>query len=138
MSVIQTSRVVNELLTRMGAGADPDHMAALFSDDLDFAVPGDADAFPWIGRKIGRAAAADFFRGVRRLLVQVKFDVQHVLIDDGHAAIIGALASQVVATGRTIESEFVLALTISGGEITRFRMLEDSFAVSLAAKGTVH
>jgi ketosteroid isomerase-like protein len=46
--------------------------------------------------------------------------------------IVGELASRVKSTGQTVETAF--ALTVSGGEITRFRMLEDSFAVSRAAR----
>jgi glycerol-3-phosphate dehydrogenase len=35
---------------------------------------------------------------------------------------------------RQVETAFALMLTVSGGDITSFRMLEDSFAVSRAAR----
>jgi hypothetical protein len=37
-------------------------------------------------------------------------------------------------TGELLARLGVFVLTVSGGEITRFRMLEDSFAVSRAAR----
>jgi ketosteroid isomerase-like protein len=48
--------------------------------------------------------------------------------------ILGELATTVKRTHRTIEGSFAIVLTISGGRITRFQMLEDSFAVSQAAR----
>jgi hypothetical protein len=44
------------------------------------------------------------------------------------------LASSVNATGKIIESPFALILTVSEGKINRFQMLEDTFAVSRAAR----
>jgi len=38
------------------------------------------------------------------------------------------------STGKILETAFAFVLTVSGGKITRFRMLEDSFAVSRAAR----
>ena len=38
-------------------------------------------------------------------------------------------------TGKIIETNFPIMLTVANGEIVRFQMLEDSFAVSQAARG---
>jgi ketosteroid isomerase-like protein len=46
----------------------------------------------------------------------------------------GALATRIKATGRMIESDFAIILTVKDGLIARFQMLEDSFAVSKAAR----
>jgi len=130
----ETARVAKELLALMGAAADPDEMAGLFSTDLDFEIAGDVGVLPWIGKKRGRSAAADFFREIRRMVAPVRFDIQDVLANDHRAVIVGELVSQVKRTGKTIETAFALVLNVSDGKITRFRMLEDSFAVSRAAR----
>ncbi len=67
MSQKQTGLIVKQLLDRMASGADPDTIGELFSAGTRFEIPGDVGALPWIGRKTGRIAAADFFRDVRRL-----------------------------------------------------------------------
>jgi ketosteroid isomerase-like protein len=54
--------------------------------------------------------------------------------NEGRAVIFGDLASKVNATGKMIESSFALILNVSDGKITRFQMLEDTFAVSRAAR----
>ena len=39
------------------------------------------------------------------------------------------------STGKIIKTDFAIVLTVANGEIVRFQMLEDSFAVSKAARG---
>lgn len=134
MSREQNVHIAQKLLTLIGQGAASDEIATLFSSDAQFEIAGDVGALPWIGQKAGRSAASDFFRDTRRLTQLVRFDVQAILADDSRAAILGELASKVHATGKIIETAFALILTISSLEITRFQMLEDSFAVSRAAR----
>ena len=86
MSQERTVRIAQQLLTKIGTGAEPDEIAALFSTDAQFEVPGDVGALPWIGRSTGRGAVSDFIRGTRSLLTRVRFDVKGILANDdgGH------------------------------------------------------
>ena len=81
----------------------------------------------------GLSAVSDFIRDTRYLIEQLRFDIQDILASDDQAVIVGELATRIIVSGRIIESTFAIILTISAGEITRFQMLEDSFAVSRAA-----
>jgi ketosteroid isomerase-like protein len=134
----QNAGIALQLLAGIGEGADPDEIARLFSVDVKFGVAGDVGVLPWIGEKIGRSAAADFIRGTRYLTEPIRFDVQGILADDDRAVIIGELASRIKASGKIIETAFAIILTIAEGQITRFQMLEDSFAVSRAARHPLH
>jgi ketosteroid isomerase-like protein len=53
-----------------------------------------------------------------------------ILARADRAVIVGELATRINTTGKIIESAFAIILAASDGEITRFQMLEDSFAVS--------
>jgi ketosteroid isomerase-like protein len=55
-------------------------------------------------------------------------------VSEDRAVIVGSLSSRINATGKIIESDFALILGISNGEIKRFSLIEDSFAVSRAAR----
>jgi ketosteroid isomerase-like protein len=134
MSQEQSVHIAQQLLADIGSGAEPDEIAALFSTEVQFEVPGDVGALPWIGRRSGRSAVSDFIRGTRSLIERVRFDVKGILANDDWAVIFGDLASKVNATGRIIESPFALILYVSDATITRFQMLEDTFAVSRAAR----
>ena len=134
MSHEQTRRVAQQLLDAMGKGAAPDEIAALFSADVQFEIAGEAGLLPWLGRRNGRAAVADFIRDTRRLIERVRFDVHEILASERRAVIVGELASRINATGKVFASAFALILTVSSGEITGFNLLEDSFGLSLAAR----
>ena len=134
MSQEQNQQLAQRLLTELGEGAEAEEVAKLFSPDVEFVIAGDVGALPWIGRKTGPAAVSDFVRDTRRLIKRERFDVHEILVSEDRAAIVGCFASRVNATGKIIESDFALVLGISNGEINRFSLLEDSFAVSCAAR----
>lgn len=134
MSQEQTKQIAQEFLSRLGAGAEPEEIAKLFSKDLALDVPGDPGALPWIGRTSGRGAIVDFISATGSLLERLRFDVHDVLASDSRAVILGELTSKLKSNGKVIESPFAIVFTVSGGEITRLLMLEDSFAVSRAAR----
>jgi hypothetical protein len=56
---------------------------------------------PWIGRKTGRAALADFIRAIRELTEPLTFEVEDILASESRAAIVGALETRIKATGFT-------------------------------------
>jgi ketosteroid isomerase-like protein len=134
MSHQQNVAIAQRLLEGIGSGQDPSEIAAPFDADLVFEIQGDDGVLPWIGRKTGRQAVADFIRDIRALTEPVTFDVEDILASDGRAAIIGALQTRIKATGKITATQFAIILTITGDVVTRFQMLEDSFDVSKAAR----
>ena len=134
MSQQENTRIAQELLAALGERRDPAVIADGFSEDVLVEFQGDEGALPWIGRGRGRGAVVDFVRGVRAKTEPVRFDVTEILASDARAVIVGELATMVKATGKMIESDFVIILTVKDGLIARFQMLEDSFAVSKAAR----
>lgn len=129
---LSPSATIEEWLRRMGSGDPPERIAELVSDDVDWYVAGAVDRVPWIGRKKGRAGAADFYRQIGALIVSEKFDVSDVLTKGNRVVVLGELASRVRETGKLIETEFAFDFTVEEGEIVRFRMFEDSHAVAQA------
>jgi ketosteroid isomerase-like protein len=134
MSHQQNIALAQKLLAGIGGGHDPAEIAALFDADLVFEIQGDDGALPWIGRRTGRQAIADFIRDIRTLTESVTFDVEDILASDSRAAIIGALQTRIKATGKITATQFAIILTVAGNFVTRFQMLEDSFDVSKAAR----
>ncbi|MBF5043316.1 nuclear transport factor 2 family protein [Aggregicoccus sp. 17bor-14] len=134
MSQDETRRIAQEFLARLGSGAEPEAIAALFSPDVDFHIPGDVGALPWIGRASGRSAVVRFIAGMRELLAPKRFEVHDIFVSGNRAIILGELASSLKATGGSVDQHYAMVLTVSGGLVTDFLMLEDSFAVSRAAQ----
>jgi uncharacterized protein len=126
--------IAQKLLEGIGSGRDPAEIAALFDADLVFEIQGDDGALPWIGRRTGRQAIADFIRDIRTLTEPITFEVDDILASDSRVAIIGALQTRIKATGKITATQFAIILTIASNVVTRFQMLEDSFDVSKAAR----
>src|SRR4029450_6311161 len=133
MSQNDTLHLAQEVLARMGGGAEPAEIAKLFSENMEWEIAGDTGVLPWIGQKSGRAAIVDFIAESRATIERISFDVHDILAGEGRAVILGSLASKVKRTGKIIETNFAIVLTVAHGAIVRFQLLEDSFAVSKAA-----
>jgi ketosteroid isomerase-like protein len=135
MSRDETLHLAQEFLGRLGSGAEPAEIAKLFSADLEWEIAGDTGVLPWIGQKSGRTAVTDFVRDSRALIERVSFEVHDVLSNNDRAVILGSLASKLQRNGKIVKTNFAIVLTVANREIVRFQMLEDSFAVSQAARG---
>lgn len=130
----QNIEIAQAVLQGIASGQDPNDIASAFAENLRFEIQGDVGALPWIGRKTGRQAIAEFLHDQRTLTEPMAFEVEDILASDTRAVILGSLRSRIVATGKTTESQFALVLTIADGVIVRFQMLEDSYDVSRAAR----
>ena len=123
-----------DFLQKLGSG-DAEALALLFAENANWEIAGDVGALPWLGKQQGKEAIVNFVRDTATLLTSESFTVHDILANEHRAMILGALASRVNATGKLIETSFVLVLEISNGLISSFKMLEDTFAVSQAARG---
>ncbi|MCX4163642.1 MULTISPECIES: nuclear transport factor 2 family protein [Paraburkholderia] len=127
-------RLAKQFLEKLGSGASADEIASLCTLDLDWNVPGDPGALPWIGHKKGRTAMSGFVRDSKTMMERVSLDIQGVFANEERAVILGHLQSRINATGRLIDGAFAIFLTFSDAKIASFLMLENSFAVSMAAR----
>jgi len=120
-------------IAAMRSAATPEAVASLFTDDVDWDIPGAVDRVPWIGRRRGQKGVADFVRALWDGIEPIRFDVTAVAAEGDRAFAAGALESRAKRTGRIMRSDFVIDATVRDGLIARFRLLEDSFAVAEAA-----
>lgn len=132
MSHDSTRSIVEALFNRVGSGAELSDIASLFSDQVDWYIAGDVDTVPWIGKKTGKAGAADFYRQIREQIESLQFEINDMLISGNRAVVLGYLESLVKRTGKVIKTEFAFDITTHENQIIRFRMFEDSFAVAQA------
>lgn len=123
-----------DFLQKLGTG-DTQALALLFAENANWEIAGDVGALPWLGKQQGKEAIVNFVKDTATLLTSESLVVQDILANENRAMVLGALASRVNATGKLIETSFVLVLEISNGLISSFKMLEDTFAVSQAARG---
>lgn len=131
-----TRATTEEFLRRLGEG-DPDRIAALFADRIEWQLnwpEAGHPAVPWIHPRCSRADAADHFRAIATFHIPEKSagTVSRVLIDGTEAVILGDIRQTVKATGRSYKALCALHLTVQTGLITRYAVYEDSLTVTEA------
>lgn len=85
-----TREVVEQFLGLLGAG-DPDAVAQIFADEIDWYVPG-SDRLPWTGRRTTPAEVADYLRVLGENIVpEENIDKVEALVVEGrHAVLLGS------------------------------------------------
>lgn len=123
-----TREMVAEFFRRMGA-REPEPIAALFADEVDWFIPGNQAVAPWVGRRRTRAEVAEFYRMLFDAVTPLSVDLQHLLVDGEVAIATGEFSSRMNGTGRVLDSLFSIDFTVQDGQIVRYRLMEDSHAV---------
>ena len=131
MTTTETTRAtLSELLSRLGR-FEPEPVAALFAETVDWDVPGD-ERVPWTGARSSRDEVADYFKTLwsETDTEQGENAVSQILVDGADAVVLGVFTQTLRATGRRFATPVALHITVDGGLITRLRLYEDSHAVS--------
>ncbi|MFS4428822.1 nuclear transport factor 2 family protein [Chryseobacterium sp. GVT01B] len=104
----------------------------LFSDTIDWYIPGDEEKAPWLGIRNNRQEVSDSFELLWKNTEPISAKIENIFNDDENAVITGEFVTRMLATGRIVESLFCIQMRIQNNKITRYRLLEDSLAVSKA------
>ncbi|UTX48792.1 nuclear transport factor 2 family protein [Chryseobacterium sp. MA9] len=104
----------------------------LFSDTVDWYIPGDEQKAPWLGERKNKQEISDFFELLWKNTEPVSAKIDHIFNDDENVVITGEFATKMLVTGNIVESLFCIQMRIHNDKIIRYRLLEDSLAVSKA------
>src|SRR6266542_5264623 len=102
-SATTTRRLVETFFRRLSE-RDPDAVAELFSDDVDWYIPGNQELASWLGRRSSRKDVAEFFRLLWENAEPITAHVDHVLVDENVAIVTGSFSSRMRRTGKTFVS----------------------------------
>lgn len=132
MEMTTAREAATALFQQLRSGAPPDELVLRFDENVDWFIPGDTSVVPWIGRKTGRAGVAEFYTQLARETESKEFRIETVIGEGNRCVVLGSLRTEVLATGRDIETDFAFDIEVREGLITRYRMFEDTFAVAAA------
>jgi uncharacterized protein len=128
-----TTREVVETFFGLLAGGDPDKVAQIFADDIDWYVPG-SPSLPWTGPRTKRNEVADYLRtlGANILPDENVDDIEALLVDGEHAVMLGRFTRVAKGTGRRYVTPIAMHLQVAGDKIVKLHLYEDTFAVAEA------
>ncbi|MGW5645509.1 nuclear transport factor 2 family protein [Saccharopolyspora sp. NPDC003752] len=135
-----TRSTVDDFLRRLAAG-DPDRIADLFAERVDWVLDwpaGGHPAVPWIRPRSTRADVAEHFRMIAEFHVpgEATGPAPRVLVDGNEAVVLGDIRQTTKATGKPYTALCALHLIVEDGLITRYAVYEDSLTVAEALSGS--
>ncbi|MEU2554626.1 nuclear transport factor 2 family protein [Streptomyces sp. NPDC013313] len=129
----QTSRTVAEkFLERLGR-QDPDGIQELFSEEIDWHVPG-SDALPWTGRRTRQEEVAPYFTTMWPHFAhgQSKVVLERFIVDGGDVVLLAVFTHTAAPTGKEFTTPVAMHLAVEDGRIVRMHLYEDTLTVAEA------
>ncbi|MDA0566720.1 nuclear transport factor 2 family protein [Streptomonospora sp. S1-112] len=129
----QTSRAVAEkFLERLGR-QDPDGIQELFSEEIDWHVPG-SGALPWTGRRTRREEVAPYFTTMWPHFAhgRSKVVLERLIVDGGDVVLLAVFTHTAVTSGKEFTTPVAMHLAVEDGRIVRMHLYEDTLTVAKA------
>lgn len=127
-STIQTKNIVHQFYQAL-ANRELEQLLCLFSEQLDWEIPGNQELAPWLGKRTSRKEVKDFFELLWQNTEPVTAQIDHILAEGDFAVITGQFSAIMLRTGTMYSSMFSAHFTIKDGEIVRYRLQEDSYGL---------
>lgn len=109
---------------------DLEDLSNLFSENLDWYIPGDESKAPWLGKRNNRQDVSDFYQLLWKNTEPISAKIDNIFTENENAVITGDFSTKMLATSKVVDSMFCIQMQIQNNKIVRYRLLEDSLAVS--------
>lgn len=123
--------IVENFLKHLG-NRDLDNITCLFSDEIDWYIPGNEKEVQWLGKRNNNTEVKDFFKQLWANTQPISASIERILYADDHAVIVGQFSTKMLQTDHIAHSIFFIYIVIENQKIIKYRLLEDSYAVSEA------
>ncbi|SDM68492.1 nuclear transport factor 2 family protein, partial [Allokutzneria albata] len=120
--------LVEKLVARLVA-KDTEALARLFDDEVVWWSPLIPGA-PWPTHVRSAREVESYFLAYLSVFELTRMTVRHLLVDRGHAVLVGRAQGRVAASGREFSNHFAMMLSVRSGRIVELRMFEDSLAIA--------
>ena len=126
-----TQTTVQKLLQYLSE-RDLKNLTTLFANNVDWYIQGDEANVLWLGKRKSRQEVLAFYRLLWQNTEPLSAIIDNIFIDGKKAVISGEFSTKMLQTGKVVDSLFFIQLTVENHEIIKYRLLEDSYAVSVA------
>jgi len=123
------NKVVKDFLKYLGE-RNLTELTQLFSETVDWYIPGDETKATWLGIRNTRQEVSDFYELLWKNTQPISANIDNIFADEENAVIVGEFSTKMLKTNHIINSPFCIQMRIQDNKIVRYRLLEDSFKVS--------
>ena len=123
-------QIVKDFFAAMGSG-DKQGLLALSAEDIEWIVPG--EDWPLAGTHRGHSGLEDFLQKASELEISSPAPPEYVTQGD-RVLVVGFAKGKVKATNKTFEDNWVFAITVRNGKLTKIREYVDTQALARASE----
>ena len=115
----------------MGGGNEQD-LLALVADDFEWIVPG--EGWPLAGTHRGHAGLTDVLQKASEEMEISTSENREFVAQGDRVLVVGFAAGTVKATNKTFKDDWVFAITVRNGKLTKIREYVDTQALARASE----
>jgi ketosteroid isomerase-like protein len=104
-----------------------DQFAELLDDDIDWAIYGPIDMFPFLGARLGKNAVLDAVRQIADNVHIRKLERETLMLEESAAATMVRCAMTTQDSDKPITARLAQFLQFRAGKLARLRILIDTF-----------
>jgi ketosteroid isomerase-like protein len=112
-----------------------DDLAAIIDDNIDWAVFGPIDMFPFLGARHGKAAVLDVCRHIANNVHVHRHEREHVLLTEDSASAMVRFSLTALDTNRPISLRLAQFAQFRAGRLVSMRVVVDTFDLVEQALG---
>ncbi|MCX7319140.1 MAG: nuclear transport factor 2 family protein [Hyphomicrobiales bacterium] len=112
-----------------------DELAAIIDDNIDWAVFGPIDMFPFLGARHGKAAVLDVCRQIAQNVRVHRHEREHVLLTEDSASAMIRFSLTALDTNRPISLRLAQFAQFRAGRLVSMRVVVDTFDLVEQALG---
>jgi hypothetical protein len=130
MSIEENIQIVKDFFAAMGGG-DKQRLLALVAEDIEWIIPG--EDWPLAGTHRGHGGLADLLQKASE--IETSFPEPPEYVAQGDRVLVAGFATgKIKATNRTFKDDWVFAITVRNGKVTKIREYIDTQALARASQ----
>jgi ketosteroid isomerase-like protein len=113
------------------SGGDKQRLLKLCAEDIEWIIPG--DNWPLAGTRRGHAGLADLLQTQSETVETSLTQPSEFVAQGDRVLVIGFAKGRIIATNKTFEDDWVFAITVRNGKVSKIREYIDTQALARAS-----
>jgi ketosteroid isomerase-like protein len=130
MSTEQNLQTVKDFFAAIGRG-DKDGLLALIAEDIEWIIPG--EDWPLAGTHRGHAGLADVLQKASKTM-ETSTEPREYVAQGDRVLVVGVATGKIKATNKPFKDDWVFAITVQNGKLTKIREYIDTQALARASQ----
>ncbi len=130
MSTQKNVQTVKDFFAAIGRG-DREDLLALVAEDIEWIIPG--EDWPLAGTRRGHAGLADLLETASKTM-ETSTEAREYVAQGDRVLVVGVATGKIKATNKPFKDDWVFAITVRNGKVTKIREYIDTQALARAAQ----